>query len=176
MKFDPKKLNALSVRLHGKQIGVITRLAGDRQLFAFEQDYIDDQHRPTLSLSFKGSTGGLVTKFSPVGRRVPVFFSNLLPEGHLRDYLAKRAGVNPEREFFLLAVLGADLPGALVVAPLEDEEPSESHHDHDDNRATDLRRPLARKLPQHPAPARPPRRRVVLRNERQRSARAHADL
>lgn len=136
MKFDPKKLNALSVRLHGKQIGVITRLAGDRQLFAFEQDYIDDQQRPILSLSFKGSTGGLVTNFSPVGRRVPVFFSNLLPEGHLRDYLATRADVNPEREFFLLAVLGADLPGALVVAPLESgEQPSEPlHDDHDDSR------------------------------------------
>ncbi len=52
MKFDPKKLNALSVRLHGRQIGVITRLAGDRQLFAFEQDYIDDPQLPTLSLSF----------------------------------------------------------------------------------------------------------------------------
>lgn len=135
MKFDPKKLNALSVRLYGKQIGVITRLAGDRQLFAFEQDYVDDQHRPTLSLSFKGSTGGLVTNFRPVGRHVPVFFSNLLPEGHLRDYLAKRADVNPEREFFLLAVLGADLPGALVVGPLEgDAQPSEAHHDHDDSR------------------------------------------
>jgi serine/threonine-protein kinase HipA len=138
MKFDPQKLNALSVRLYGKQIGVITRLAGDRQLFAFEQDYIDDQQRPTLSLSFKGSTGGLVTNFRPVGRRVPVFFSNLLPEGHLRDYLAKRANVNPEREFFLLAVLGADLPGALVVAPLEgDEQPSEPHHDHDDDSRND---------------------------------------
>lgn len=132
MRFDPKKLNTLSVRLHDKQIGVITRLAGDRQLFAFEQDYIDDPQRPTLSLSFKGSTGGLVTNFRPVGRRVPAFFSNLLPEGHLRDYLTKRADVNPDREFFLLAVLGADLPGALVVAPLEgDEPPSESHHDRD---------------------------------------------
>ena len=138
MKFDPKKLSALSVLLYGKQIGVITRLVGDRQLFAFEQDYVDDQQRPTLSLSFKGSTGGLVTKFSPVGRRVPAFFSNLLPEGRLRDYLAKRADVNPEREFFLLAVLGADLPGALVVAPPEgDEEPSESHHDHVDSRDDD---------------------------------------
>jgi serine/threonine-protein kinase HipA len=122
MRFDPKKLNALSVRLHGKHIGIITRLAGDRQLFAFEQHYIDDPQRSTLSLSFKGSTGGLVTNFRPVGRRVPVFFSNLLPEGHLRDYLAKRAHVNPDREFFLLAVLGADLPGALVVAPLEGDE------------------------------------------------------
>ena len=135
MKFDPKKLNTLSVRLHGKHIGVITRLAGDRQLFAFEQDYIDDEKRPTLSLSFKGSTGGLVTPTRPTGRRVPPFFSNLLPEGHLREYLAKRADVNSEREFFLLAVLGADLPGALVVAPLEREaQPPEAHHDHDDER------------------------------------------
>jgi serine/threonine-protein kinase HipA len=124
MRFDPKKLNALSVRLYGHQIGVIARLAGDRQLFAFEQNYIDDPLRPTLSLSFKGSTGGLVTNFRPVGRRVPVFFSNLLPEGHLRDYLAKRAEVNAEREFFLLAVLGADLPGALVVEPLEGDKRS----------------------------------------------------
>jgi serine/threonine-protein kinase HipA len=134
MRFDPKKLNALSVRLYGKHIGVIARLAGDRQLFAFEQDYIDDPKRPTLSLSFKGSTGGLVTNFRPVGRRVPVFFSNLLPEGHLRDYLAKRANVNPEREFFLLAVLGADLPGALVVEPLEgDKQSSEPQDERDDD-------------------------------------------
>src|ERR1022692_3423777 len=97
MKFDPKKLNALTVRLYGRQIGVITRLAGDRQLFAFEQDYIDDPQRPTLSLSFKGRTGGLVTTLRPVPRRVPPFFSNLLPEGNLREYLAKLAEVNPER-------------------------------------------------------------------------------
>lgn len=134
MKSDAKKLNALSVQLYGRQIGVITRLAGDRQLFAFEQDYIDDEKRPTLSLSFKGSTGGLVTHFRPVGRRVPAFFSNLLPEGHLREYLAKRADVNPEREFFLLAVLGADLPGALVVAPFEGgDQPTTAHHEHDED-------------------------------------------
>ena len=133
MKFDPKKLNALSVRLHEKRIGVITRLAGDRQLFAFEQDYIDYPQRPTLSLSFKGNTGGLVTSMRPVPRRVPTFFSNLLPEGHLREYLAKRAGASPEREFFLLAVLGADLPGALVIEPLEGERrQAQAHHDDDD--------------------------------------------
>jgi len=138
MKFDPKKLTALSVRLYGKQIGVITRLSGDRQIFAFEQDYIDDPQRPTLSLSFKGSTGGLVTNFQPVGRRVPAFFSNLLPEGHLRDYLAELADVNPEREFFLLAVLGADLPGAVVVEPLEAGERA-PHARHDDGIADDDR-------------------------------------
>jgi serine/threonine-protein kinase HipA len=117
MKLDPK-LNALAVQLHGRQIGIINRLAGDRHLFSFEQEYVDDQTRPTLSLAFKGRSGGLVTALRPVGRRVPPFFSNLLPEGHLRTYLAEQAGIKPEREFFLLAMLGADLSGAVTVTPL----------------------------------------------------------
>ena len=119
MKFDPKTLNALAVKLHGRQIGVINRLSGDRHLFSLEQAYIDDPNRPTLSLSFKGQEGGLVAPTRPVTARLPSFFSNLLPEGHLRDYLAARADVKPQREFFLLAVLGADLPGGLTVAPMD---------------------------------------------------------
>jgi serine/threonine-protein kinase HipA len=129
MRLD-SKLNALAVHLHGRRIGVITRLAGDRHLFAFEEDYVDDPNRPTLSLSFKGQTGGLVTSVRPVSRRVPPFFSNVLPEGHLRTYLAEQAGVKPEREFFLLAALGADLPGALSITPLTaDGGDDESHPD-----------------------------------------------
>ena len=96
-------------------------------LFSFEQDYIDDPDRPTLSLSFKGQAGGLVVPTRSVVARVPPFFSNLLPEGHLRDYLAARAGVKPQREFFLLAVLGADLPGALTVTPIDQEREAASH-------------------------------------------------
>lgn len=131
MNFDPKSLNALAVNLHGRRIGVINRIGGDRHLFSFEQQYIDDSKRPTLSLSFKGQGGGLVIPTRAVTSRLPVFFSNLLPEGHLREYLAARAGVKPQREFFLLAVLGADLPGALVVAPL-DQPPHTPSLDADD--------------------------------------------
>jgi serine/threonine-protein kinase HipA len=112
-----RKLNALAIELHGQRVGVINRLSGDQHLFAFEQEYIDNPNRPTLSLSFKGQSGGLVTAVRPVGRRVPPFFSNLLPEGHLRTYLAERAGVKPEREFFLLAALGTDLAGAITAKP-----------------------------------------------------------
>ena len=115
MKIDPK-LNTLAVDLHGQRIGVITRLAGDRHIFALEQEYIDDPNRHTLSLSLKGSTGGIVTAIRPVTRRLPPFFSNLLPEGHLRTYLAEQAGVKTEREFFLLAVLGEELPDRLRAA------------------------------------------------------------
>jgi serine/threonine-protein kinase HipA len=141
MEFDPLKLNALAVNLGGRQIGVINRLAGDRQIFSFEQDYIDDVNRPTLSLSFKGRTGGLVTALRPVTTRVPPFFSNLLPEGHLRTYLAEQAGVKREREFFLLAALGEDLAGAVTITPLETGERHEhrQHGQHDQDQANEER-------------------------------------
>jgi serine/threonine-protein kinase HipA len=129
MKSEYANVKALAVRLYGRQIGIITKLAGERQFFAFEQDYIDDPERPTLSLSFKGTAGGVVSSTRPVSGRVPPFFSNLLPEGPLREYLAKLADVKPEREFFLLAALGADLPGAVVVEPAnakEHQEPERS--------------------------------------------------
>jgi serine/threonine-protein kinase HipA len=118
MTLDLKSIKALGVHLGDRQIGVINRLAGDRQFFAFEQAYLDDPTRPTLSLSFKGQRGALVTETRSYVARVPPFFSNLLPEGHLRTYLAAHAGVKPEREFFLLAALGEDLPGGLTVTPL----------------------------------------------------------
>ena len=82
--------SALAVFLHGRRIGVITRLAGDRHIFAFEEDHVHDPGRPTLSLAFKSASGGLVTEIRGNRVRVPPFFSNLLPEGHLRSYLAAR--------------------------------------------------------------------------------------
>ena len=105
----------LNVLLHDRPIGTLTHVPGDRALFAFQQDYIDDPVRPTLSLSFKDIYGGLITDVKPTQTRLPPFFSNLLPESPVRDYLAARAGVNPQREFFLLWALGADLPGGLKV-------------------------------------------------------------
>lgn len=114
-------VSTLNVELHGGVIGTLTRLPDDRVLFAFTKDYIGDKGRPTLSLSFKDIYGGLDTETKPTKTRVPAFFSNLLPEGHLRKYLAARAGVNPKREFFLLWVLGRDLPGAIRIVPPDGE-------------------------------------------------------
>ena len=127
MKPDPK-LNALAIHLHGARIGIITRLPGDQYLFAFEEAYAEDPNRPTLSLSFKGRSGGLLIAAKPIRRRLPPFFSNLLPEGHLRDYLARQAEVKAEREFFLLAALGEDLPGALTARPVSADGEHDSDH------------------------------------------------
>ena len=124
--------DTLAVRLHGQRIGVINRLAGDRYLFAFDQAYVDDPNRPTLSLAFKGTSGGLTTGVRAYNVRLPPFFANLLPEGHLREYLAARAGVKVNRDFFLLATLGADLPGAISVTPADaaaDDHPADDDRD-----------------------------------------------
>lgn len=63
-----------------------------------------------------------MTDIRPTRGRVPPFFSNLLPEGPLRDYLAARAGMNASREFFLLWVLGRDLPGAVTLVPAKGQD------------------------------------------------------
>lgn len=109
----------LDVLLHGQSIGTLTRTAGDASLFAFNSRYIEDEARPTLGLSFKTQEGVLRTQLQPYHTRLMPFFSNLLPEGHLRQYLAERGEVHPDREFFLLWLLGEDLPGALRVRPAE---------------------------------------------------------
>jgi len=114
-------VSILDVRLHDRSIGTLTNVQGDRTLFAFNQGYIDDRKRATLSLSFKDDHGQLLTRFKPVQTKLPPFFSNLLPEGPLRRYLASRAGVNEKREFFLLWMLGRDLPGALSIHSGEGE-------------------------------------------------------
>lgn len=111
----------LNVLLHGRPIATLTRVPGDRILFALNEDYIEDASRPTLSLSFKDVFGDLITEFKPTQTRVSPFFANLLPEGAMRDYLARKAAVDPQREFFLLWVLGRDLPGAVEVHPADGE-------------------------------------------------------
>lgn len=112
-------VSVLEVLIYGDPIGTLTRVGGDRTLFAFNDAYIEDEGRPVLGLGFKDTLGGLITGFKPTRARVLPFFSNLLPEGHMRTYLAERVGVNPVREFFLLWALGRDLPGAVTIRPAD---------------------------------------------------------
>lgn len=144
-------VSVLNVLLHGQAIGTLTNVGGDRTIFAFNEDYIGSEDRSTLGLGFKDEFGQLLTVFRPYQKRVMPFFSNLLPEGHLRKYLAERAEVNPEREFHLLWALGKDLPGAITIEPAEGEAwPPTSEDDgeaddqrHEANRENVLRFSLA---------------------------------
>ncbi len=139
------QVDVLEILLYGKPVGTLIRVGGDRTLFSFNDDYIAEENRPVLGLSFKDQFGELIADFRPYRTKVPPFFSNLLPEGHLRNYLAERAGVNPVREFFLLRVLGSDLPGAVTVrsADAEDWSPDMDESNELDHRANTLRFSLA---------------------------------
>ena len=139
MKISMTDVSVLTVLLYRVPIGTLTRVAGDRTLFAFNEDYIADENRPVLGLGFKDQLGELITDFRPTQAKVLPFFSNMLPEGRMRGYLARRAGVNPAREFFLLWALGSDLPGAVTIVPADgeawpsdaaDDEHGQDRHDH----------------------------------------------
>ncbi|HZZ31946.1 MAG TPA: HipA domain-containing protein [Phenylobacterium sp.] len=107
--------DSLEIRLAERRVGELTGLGNDRTIFVFDDAYVEDPARPTLSLSFKSATGELLRDQKPTRIQLLPFFSNLLPEGQLRDYLAERAGVKAVREFHLLAALGDDLPGAVTA-------------------------------------------------------------
>ena len=134
MKPDVAVLNVL---LYGQTIGTLTRVAGDRILFAFTEAYIGDEGRSVLGLGFKDVLGGLIADFRPTQTRLMPFFSNLLPEGALRTYLAERAEVDPQREFFLLSALGRDLAGAVTVVPGDREAWPADSRDGDEHSNSD---------------------------------------
>lgn len=135
-------VSVLEVRLYEEPIGSLTWIDGDRTIFAFNDEYVANESRPTLGLFFKDQHGELRTEFGKLRQtRVMPFFSNLLPEGPMRTYLAERAGVNSEREFFLLWVLGLDMPGAVTLIPADEEDwPPEARLATDDPEADILDR------------------------------------
>ncbi|MDE3046097.1 MAG: HipA domain-containing protein [Verrucomicrobiota bacterium] len=118
----PIDIKVLRVLLYNRPIGTLTRLPGDKNLFAFDEDYIKNPSRPVLSLSFKDSMGDLITDIKITRTRLPPFFANLLPEGPFRDYLMKRANVHSTEEFLLLGILGQDLPGAITVQGVDSKD------------------------------------------------------
>lgn len=110
-------VSILNVLLHGQKIGTLTYLGGEKTVFAFTENYIVNPDRPTLGLGFRDIHGDLITDHRSYKIKLMPFFSNLLPEGHLRKYLAEKADIHPDREFFLIWVLGRDLPGAVTLEP-----------------------------------------------------------
>lgn len=125
MTDDAPQISSLRILLYGVPIGVITQLPDQQIVTAFDPEYENDARRPILSLSFKTASGALRTP-ARTRVRLPPFFSNLLPEGHLRQYLAARGGVKPIREFPLLGLLGGDLSGAVELRAVPDARTADS--------------------------------------------------
>ena len=86
--------------------------------FVFEQGYWNDHARAVLGLRFEDNP----SERHRSHMRLPPWFSNLLHEGRLREWIAKARGAAIEREMELLAQVGHDLPGAVRVIQADEDE------------------------------------------------------
>lgn len=115
----------LKISLHHKTIGYLAGYQNGYNTFTFDQSYLMDSKRPTLSLYLNQL---LARKEIPVNHswhnnhHLHPIFSNLLPEGTLREHLAQELKIHPNNEFKLLGYLGHDLPGAIAAAPINENE------------------------------------------------------
>ncbi|MDO8713992.1 MAG: HipA domain-containing protein [Polynucleobacter sp.] len=127
----PSEIKYLRLFLHSKKMGkqAIGHLSkfGDILRVSFDESYILDQSRSTLSLGFAGQNDQDTQKILRANSdvrltrndgRLPAYFQNLLPEAHNRDRLARQRGCAPEDDFELLAAAGHDLMGAVEVSPI----------------------------------------------------------
>jgi serine/threonine-protein kinase HipA len=117
-------VQTLDVRMRPTLVGALTHLGNEALISAFDRAYIDaGSDRPTVSVGFKTVDGNLSERTRPTRVRFPAFFSNLLPEAHLRQYLAAGGGLHRDREFFLIWLLGSDLPGAVEIRSPDTDAP-----------------------------------------------------
>jgi serine/threonine-protein kinase HipA len=108
----------LAVWLYGDQIATIDRHRGRPRLI-YTEDALDRYAlgTPLLSLAL------------PVSERryaqgvVSAFLDGLLPEGEARRSIARDVGVRADDTYDLIAELGRDCAGAVVIAPAEEPAP-----------------------------------------------------
>lgn len=92
-------------------VGTLSLNQNDGGEFRLLESYKQAYPRPVLGQTFLDD----LERVHRSRARVPPWFSNLLPEGPLRELVARQAGVLSSREFFLLNHLGEDLPGAVRI-------------------------------------------------------------
>ncbi|MEZ4308345.1 MAG: HipA domain-containing protein [Polyangiaceae bacterium] len=103
----------LDVLLGEVPVGRLSLEEGGLSSFVFFDSYRTRYPRPVLGQMFEDDLSG---RYAGKGR-LPVWFSNLLPEGPLRDQVQTDLGRKRRHEMAMLAALAEDLPGAVRMAP-----------------------------------------------------------
>lgn len=111
----PSIERAFAVWLNESRVGTLYTYENFTR-FILDNTYIQNPNRSVLGLRFEQDLHAQYRS----NLRLPPWFSNLLPEGSLRQWIAEQQGVAEVREMELLAGVGHDLPGAVRVT--EDHE------------------------------------------------------
>lgn len=106
-----EKQAELDVFLEGEPVGRLRLDEQRRFVFSYAREWLENPAAIPLSLAL------------PM-RREPYeddaarpFFANLLPEGELRNLVARRLGLSPLNDFALLEEIGGECAGAVMLIP-----------------------------------------------------------
>lgn len=131
-----KEFGVLKLSLHNRLVGYLVGYRDGRNILTFADEFRLDPRRPTLGIithpHFPKSQDVMAKPWIHKNKLHPTL-SNLLPEGALRELLAKHLKVHIDNEFEMLSALGKDLPGALMATAMAPEDiPSEilGYHGH----------------------------------------------
>ncbi len=106
------RVEVLDVHLGDDLVGKLHRPGSGRLAFQYEPGIVADADGAlVLSASLPVQPGRF-----PNGRTRP-FFEGLLPEGAVRAQIARERGVSVQNAFGLLAEIGAECAGAVVIVP-----------------------------------------------------------
>lgn len=110
----------LEILLHDYLVGYLSETSEGGTEFRFRDSYRNLVPRPVLGQKFEDDLDR--TYRSRKGQTLPDFFANLVPEGRLRDLIEETANLEAGDDLALLAFVGEDLPGALIVRPFGDAD------------------------------------------------------
>ncbi|ORT48953.1 phosphatidylinositol kinase [Vibrio sp. qd031] len=115
-----EEVEGLNIQLHGIDVAVIAHYAGGKNILTFNPDFaaMPDDLRPVFTLR-QMLDPNYLNKPQIRTDKIPPVLSNLLPEGVLRELTAKALRCHTNNEFSILAYLGSNLPGAIIVKPIK---------------------------------------------------------
>lgn len=101
--------NTLNVYFEDLEVGVIDSDAENRMSFRYSTSWLNNPAAFQISISIP-----LIEKVYPP-EKAHAFFTNLLPEGLVRENVARALGVSPDNDFELIARIGGECAGALWI-------------------------------------------------------------
>ena len=106
-------MESLAIYLNRRPVGQLVHDGGTLS-FRYDREYLLLPAAQPLSRHLPLDRSGEAVFAEPATR---AFFENLLPEGSVREQVARTLGLSPENIFALLAALGGDCAGAVRVLP-----------------------------------------------------------
>lgn len=105
----------MTERLHvfhrRRPVGTLEQQPDGRMAFVYAETWLQAPGRFAISVSLPLAPGS--------NREIAAhaFFANLLPEGLVREAVARRLGLSATNDFALLAAIGGECAGALTILP-----------------------------------------------------------